>query len=152
MAKPLFVIGVLVMAALGALSLYYASKHITLPMPSASFKVVHVGKAALTLEVADTEAQREQGLSGRASVAPADGMLFVFDADQRPAIWMKDMHFALDILWVNASGTVVMLKENVQPSSYPEVFRPEAPARYVIELPAGEAAQKGIAEGTIVVL
>lgn len=121
-------------------------------MTNASFKVVHAGTATLTLEVVDTEPQREQGLSNRNSVAPADGMLFIFDADGKPGIWMKDMRFAIDIVWVNASGTVVMVKENAVPDSYPEVFRPALDARYVIELPAGEAAKKGIAEGTVIVL
>ena len=98
-------------------------------------------------EVVQTEEARSRGLSGRASLAEGHGMLFVFEQDGQWGIWMKDMHFSIDILWLDAAGTVVTVASSISPETYPESFHPEAPARYVLELPAGYAAKAGIAKG-----
>lgn len=55
------------------------------------------------------------------------------------------MRINIDIVWAN--DTVVTVLHDVSPSTYPEVFYPQTPARYVLELPAGYAAAHGIAEG-----
>jgi uncharacterized membrane protein (UPF0127 family) len=78
-------------------------------------------------------------------------MLFVFDAPGDNGFWMKDMLFSLDMLFIDASGTVVTLYADVSPQSYlqnpPQVFHPKAPVTYVLEVPAGFAAAHGIVEG-----
>ena len=115
-------------------------------------RTITVGTATIAVEVADTESLREQGLSGRTSLAEGKGMLFVFDTDDTWGIWMKDMQFPLDIVWISAEGVVVSVKAGAAPESYPEAFYPTAPARYVLELPAGYAAAQGIVEGVKVVI
>jgi uncharacterized membrane protein (UPF0127 family) len=60
-------------------------------------------------------------------------MIFVFDGQDKHGIWMKDMNFDIDILWLDVNGKLVGLKDNASPQSYPEVFYPERPAQYVIE-------------------
>lgn len=115
-------------------------------------KTIHVGSASVVVEVADTETARELGLSGHAPLADGQGMLFVFDQDALWGFWMKDMRFAIDILWLDSSGRVVTIAANVSPDSYPQTFYPKMPARYVVELPAGYAAAHSIAEGAQFVL
>ncbi len=90
----------------------------------------------IRVSVADTPATRERGLSGRTALAKNEGMLFVFETEGQYGIWMKDMRFAIDILWIAADGTVVYLVESATPESYPEAFVSPVPARYVLELPA----------------
>lgn len=51
--------------------------------------------------------------------------------------WMKDMKFPIDMLWLDNQYRVVSSEENVSPDTYPKVFFPSAPSRYVIELSAG---------------
>lgn len=97
--------------------------------------------------IADTEAKREQGLSGRQGLAPHEGMLFIFQKDDRYAFWMKDMLFSIDILWLSADGTVVYIAPSVSPDTYPQAFVSSTPARYVLELPAGYAAAHGVKLG-----
>jgi uncharacterized membrane protein (UPF0127 family) len=63
-------------------------------------------------------------------------MLFVFDAPQRQGFWMKDMKFAIDIVWLDESKSIVHIESNVLPSSYPQIYRPDARAKYVIEFHA----------------
>lgn len=96
-----------------------------------------LGGETIVLEVADTNASHTRGLSGRERLAPGAGMLFVFSKDDRYGFWMKDMRFPIDIVWLDSEYRIVDVKESVLPSSYPEVFTPKSPSRYVLELPAG---------------
>ena len=61
---------------------------------------------------------------------------------------MKDTLIPLDIFWLDNKGQVVSIARNVATSTYPNVFYPSAPARYVLETSAGFANVHGIATGT----
>jgi len=155
MKKYLFAVLVLVAVAV----LAYA----TLPkeVDTTVMRIISIGDTVISVEVADTANLREQGLSGRENICgtrlrqgcgEARGMLFVFDTDGLWNIWMKDMRFPIDIVWADVSGMVITIASNVAPDTYPKSFYPSAPARYVIELPAGFAAAHGIVEGSQIVL
>lgn len=112
---------------------------------------VQAPKATLVLEVARTEQQREYGLMNRRSLPEHTGMIFVFPADQQIAFWMKDTLIPLDMVFIAADGTVRKVYANV-PVLAPHTADVDIPlepgiGKYVIELPAGEAAQDGITEG-----
>jgi hypothetical protein len=113
---------------------------------------VHAPRHDLVLEVARTEAQREHGLMDRKILAAHTGMLFVFDADEPVAFWMKDTLVPLDMVFIGSDGRVRRVFANVPvvaPSLADDrIPRESATARYVIELPAGEAAADGIAAGS----
>mgnify|MGYP001568095727 FL=1 len=111
-------------------------------------RTVTAGNISVAVDVADTEVLREQGLSGRSDLPSGRGMLFVFESDGLWGIWMKDMQFPIDIVWAGADGKVITVADNVAPETYPKVFSPSAPARYVLELPAGFAAAHGVIEGS----
>jgi uncharacterized membrane protein (UPF0127 family) len=111
-------------------------------------------QATIVVEVESTEATREQGLSGRASLAEGSGMLFVFQQPGTYGFWMKDMNFALDMIFADAQGRIVTVDQNLSPNSYnsqnpqsSKVFYPAEPIIYVLEIPAGFAASHNIKEG-----
>ena len=109
---------------------------------------VRVGERGIfSVDVADTPILRARGLSGRECLAPTDGMWFVFPDEGIHGFWMKDMHFPIDILWISDDFRVVHIEEHAAPESYPHVFYPDAPARYVLEIPAGSSARAGIVRG-----
>ena len=101
----------------------------------------------LSLDVADTYRERVLGLSGRESLAEGTGLLFVFDRPGMQGIWMKDMKFPIDVIWLDAEHHIVGLKENAQPQSYPEVFYPESDALYVVEVNTGFISQNALQMG-----
>jgi uncharacterized protein len=113
--------------------------------------VVHAPSANLSLEVARTESQREHGLMNRTQIAPHTGMIFVFDGDGPVAFWMKDTLVPLDMVFVGGDGRVRRVFANVAVVSPAlpdqDIPREAGVAKYVIELPAGEAAKDGIAAG-----
>lgn len=122
------------------------------PTPQAlPYIALHAPKAAIRVQVADTPAQRERGLMGVTNMAPHTGMLFVFDNDAPVAFWMKDTLIPLDMVFVGPDGIVrrVFARVPVVPRTLPDAQIPleQATAKYVIELPAGEAAKDGLQPG-----
>jgi uncharacterized membrane protein (UPF0127 family) len=112
--------------------------------------IVHIGDVGMRVEIVESDAERSQGLSGREGLGVVEGMLFVFPENDRHGIWMKDMLFAIDILWVNQDLKIVAIEENVLPETYPKVFRPARDARYVIETNAHYVESFGIEVGDTV--
>lgn len=91
------------------------------------------------VEVADTPEARRQGLSGREKLATNSGMVLWWDEPMPVRIWMPDMRFSIDVVFVK-DGKVHALYEDVPPC--PEEgpcvsFGPPEPVDWVLELPAG---------------
>ncbi|USN96779.1 MAG: DUF192 domain-containing protein [Candidatus Nomurabacteria bacterium] len=100
------------------------------------------------ISIMRTKAELEKGLSGTDSLAQGEAMLFVFPENTVPRMWMKDMKYPIDMVWLNDATQVVHAVENAQPSSYPKtIFVSPVPARYVIEFPAGTVEKVGIKNG-----
>lgn len=113
---------------------------------------LHAPRTELRVQVARTEQQRERGLMSVHRLAPHTGMLFVFDADEPVAFWMKDTLISLDMVFLAPDGTVRKIFARV-PVVSPSLADMDIPleqgkAKFVIELPAGEAAQDGLRAGT----
>lgn len=100
------------------------------------------------ITVMRTDAEREKGLSGTDSLPEGQAMVFAFPSDKQWGIWMKEMNYPIDIVWLNSDREVVHTVKNAQPSSYPDtIFRPDVDSRYVIELPSGTIERTGITKG-----
>ncbi len=114
-----------------------------------SSATLQLGQASFHMRVARTDDQRQQGLSNTTSLPANDALLFVFPTDNQWKIWMKDMNYPIDIVWLDADRRVVFVASDVQPSSYPDTtYQPPTPARYVIELKAGAVRTNRITIGT----
>lgn len=110
---------------------------------------VHIGDGVFNTQVAKTPSEREKGLSGTRNLRTDQAMLIVFDYDDKWSIWMKDMNYPIDIVWLDKDKKVVYIVKNAPPESYPdERFTPKQEARYVLELPAGTTSKKAIKIGT----
>lgn len=108
---------------------------------------VVIANESFELLVSDTDVLRHQGLSGVASLESHEGMLFIFDTPRPYGFWMKEMKIAIDIIWLDEEGVVVDYRDRVEPDTYPEVFRPQTNALYVIELVAGTRERVGLLVG-----
>jgi uncharacterized membrane protein (UPF0127 family) len=86
--------------------------------------------------IADTEEERVQGLSGFSGLGPREGLLMIFDRSDYHAIWMKDMNFPIDIIWIGEDLTIIDVTEGITPESYPAIFEPSTPARMALEVNA----------------
>lgn len=120
-------------------SLFGANQNSIAVSSSGKFVAWEHEDTCLTLEVADTLSLRRQGLSGRKPLKENTGMLFLYDIPGEYGFWMKDMNFAIDIIWLNNEDEVVTIESRVSPRSYPHVFYPSTFAKKVIEISAGGA-------------
>ncbi|KKS80149.1 MAG: hypothetical protein UV56_C0026G0006 [Candidatus Woesebacteria bacterium GW2011_GWC1_43_10b] len=118
-------------------------------------KELTIGNVKIQIEVARTPEEKNQGLSGRQSLAEGSGMLFIFEENSRPNFWMKDMRFAIDIIWIN-DGKVVQIDRAIPPPELGtkdgdlELYRSNQPIDLVLEVPSGFSDKNQIEVGGVV--
>lgn len=113
--------------------------------------VIELKDQRLSVLVADTPERRYIGLGGRETLAPYDGMLFLFGNKGRHGFVMRNMSFPIDIVWFS-DGVVVDIAPNVPLESGVDEavlrrYYPRADANAVLELPSGWAAKYGLQIG-----
>lgn len=106
-----------------------------------------------TATILEEENELIRGLSGSDQLPPDHVMLFDFGKDSRWGIWMKDMNYPIDIIWLDIQARVIYMVQDAQPSSYPDtIYRPKQNARYVIEAVSGTIERTGLKVGDSVTL
>lgn len=108
---------------------------------------ITIGSADFRVEIVRTPEQSRRGLGGRESLLPDTGMWFDFGSKNRWGIWMKDMKFPIDIVWLNENFEIVTLTERVSPETYPKVFYPSSDASHVLEFSSGTVEKYHIEVG-----
>lgn len=98
-------------------------------------------------EVADTPELQKLGLGNREKIGEDEAMLFAFANSAIYSFWMKDMNFAIDMIWINEDKKIVHIEHNISTSTYPETFRSKEDAKYVLEVKAGIMRDKKIKVG-----
>src|SRR3989344_8659942 len=93
--------------------------------------VLNIGTARVLIDIADTPALRERGLSGRKLLLDDQGMYFIFDHPDVYPFWMKEMNFPIDIIWIGKHMSVVNITKSASPPSSPQTFVSSAPVLYV---------------------
>lgn len=112
---------------------------------------VEVGGQRYEVEIADNDASRAQGLMFRDKMADGHGMLFIHDYEEPQAYWMKNTRIPLDILYFDTGRKLVTQQRDVPPCSAGDacpIYPSNAPARYVLELNAGQAAKLKLQDGS----
>lgn len=110
------------------------------------------GRTTYQVYVADQPETREIGLMNvTESELPADrGMIFVFEHDQYLSFWMRNTIIPLDIAYIRSDGTIVKTytMSPLDESGYPA----NEPARFALEVRAGQFSQWGVVAGDHVVI
>ncbi|MCK9415500.1 MAG: DUF192 domain-containing protein [Candidatus Dojkabacteria bacterium] len=105
------------------------------------------------VEIANSDAQRSRGLSGRKYLGDYEGMLFIFNSEVNNPFWMKDVLIPLDILFIDSQSNIVDIKENQNPcttSSCPLVYSNQQ-FMYVLEVNGGFCSENNVEVGYSVV-
>lgn len=128
----------------------FAEKLLSRPGPSVPLEQLTFSNGVtIPVEVMRTPQQITQGLSGRSSLGPAKGMLFLLPSKQTPSFWMKDMKFPLDLIWID-NGRIIAVTHNVPapspgtPESSLPMYKPSAPVTAVLEVMSGAADELGL--------
>lgn len=106
----------------------------------------------LVVEVAKTPGARSAGLSNRERLN-VDGLLLEWETRGRHPIWMADMRFSLDLVWLDPDGRVLAVLANVPPCRLKpcQLYEPDQTDRSVavLEIRAGAAARHQITAGAL---
>jgi len=106
--------------------------------------------ATVRVRIADTQSKRYTGLSDTESLGANEGMLFVHDEEDDYAYVMREMAFPLDIVFVDADGTVTRIHHAELPAagtSGGDLTRYPGRGKYVLEVPYGYTDERGIEVG-----
>ena len=104
------------------------------------------GMHRIEAEVVNTQETRMRGLMMRQSMPAHRGMLFVFDADVRHCMWMKNTLLPLAVAFLDGQGRIVNVEE-MQPRTEDNHCAAK-PARYALEMNAQWFGKRGLGAGT----
>jgi uncharacterized membrane protein (UPF0127 family) len=117
--------------------------------PYRTDKKIVIGGQTFNTEVVKSASELQKGLGGRPCILANQGMLFQFSKPGQIWIWMKDMKFPIDIVWISPGHMVVGVEQDVKPSTYPDKFvNRDKPAQFVLELQANRSQDLHIDLGT----
>ncbi len=102
----------------------------------------------LTLFIADDVVEKEVGLMGVKKLHPNQGMLFVFDPQEKVYFWMKNTLIPLDIIFIK-NDKIIDIVENVLPCALDicPLIGSKEKVNFVIELNSGRAKELGFEIG-----
>jgi uncharacterized membrane protein (UPF0127 family) len=106
------------------------------------------GMHRIEAEVVNTQSTRMVGLMKRGSLAPQRGMLFVFDADARHCMWMKNTLIPLSVAFLDRQGQIINIEE--MESETLDNHCAAKPARFALEMNAGWFRKRGIGPGFVI--
>ena len=112
-------------------------------------KYVKIAGQMIKVDLALTQIEQEQGLSGRKNLQSDEGMLFIFSKPAKNYFWMKDMNFPIDIIWIDQNFRVIYIEKSATPSSYANSFGPGVDNRYVLEVSAGFSEKNNLKVGDL---
>ena len=135
-----------ILLAFGLIFLFFTAWYYWRNPPTAKVKI---RDQIFWVEVAVTPKERERGLSGRETLAPNRGMLFIFASPGVYHFWMRGMQFPLDFIWIK-ENRVVDISKNIPPprNSEPQMeVAPSEPVDKVLEVNAGTVGKLQIQVG-----
>ncbi|OGZ31936.1 MAG: hypothetical protein A3H02_00415 [Candidatus Niyogibacteria bacterium RIFCSPLOWO2_12_FULL_41_13] len=115
-----------------------------------AFQKIKIGETIISVELADDSPKQTRGLSGKDKLKENNGMLFIYDKPEIRSIWMKDMKFPIDIIWVDENKKIIGVENGVKPESYPKSFESPGPVKYILETNSGFAEKYGLKPGALV--
>ena len=137
---PITIAAVIVGIA-GILSLPSDVKLESVEFPRGTVKIDGI---VLEVQIADTDPRRARGLMFQEQLPLDEGMLFVWDDANKRSIWMLNMQFPLDVIWIDDNSKVVFIEKNVPPCktaletvTCPSYKGGNKDAKYVLEVTAG---------------
>ena len=116
---------------------FFSVNHASKDFNPGKIKYVNIAGQKLEVELALTPEEQAQGLGGKTGLGANESMLFVFERPERHYFWMKDMNFAIDIIWLSEDLRVVYIKKDAQPDNFLETYGPDENSKYVLEVNAG---------------
>jgi uncharacterized membrane protein (UPF0127 family) len=139
----LILLSAVILSGIGILALVWFS-----PSNDIGLGEVTINERAIAVEIADKFDEHRRGLMFRESLPYDRGMLFIFEQPGAHSIWMMNVKFSLDVIWIDSQNVVVHVERNLPPcSAFCPSYSPRNPAKYILEVNSGVADAVGLREG-----
>lgn len=112
---------------------------------------VTINNETFKVEIADTDSEKQIGLSKKNKLGENDGMLFIFPKPDYYSFWMRDMKFPIDIIYIKGNRVTYVVPNAPAPSETNgnlRIYQPKIESDKVLEINAGLAEKYDIKEGT----
>ncbi len=140
-------------AIIGVVGMLSLPKDIKLEQSEFPQGIIKIDDITLQVQIADTKPLQTRGLMFQEKLPYDQGMLFVFEDEGVRSMWMLNMQFALDLLWIDANGNVLHIEKDTQPcKSALETMActftngNDEAAKYVLEVTSGFVDKYNITE------
>lgn len=100
---------------------------------------------ALRAELARSEEEKRTGLMFRRQLGENTGMVFVYEREERWAMWMKNTYVPLSVAFIDRDGRILNI-EDMEPLTL-DSHQAAGPAKYALEMNRGWFATRGIRAG-----
>ena len=114
-------------------------------------KKIKLDKKTINVLIADSFFKQMLGLMHRTSLGKEQGMLFIFGIPSKYGIWMLNMKFSIDIIWIDNNFKITDFLENVKPCKSLfscKTFYPKTSSKYVLEVNSGFIKNNKITNST----
>jgi len=115
-----------------------------------SKKKVKINGKVLTVEVAQTPAQQQQGLMHREKLGANEGMIFIFPDEDIRSFWMKNTYIDLSIGYFDKDQKLIDIQDmkasTMAQTNFPS-YVSRAPAKYALEVNLGWFKKHGVKIG-----
>jgi hypothetical protein len=100
---------------IGVIGMLSIPKDVKLEQAEFPMGIVKIGDTTLQVQIADTKPLQTRGLMFQEKLPYDQGMLFVFEDEGIRSMWMLNMQFSLDVIWIDADGRIVHIEKDTQP-------------------------------------
>lgn len=114
-----------------------------------SDKLCWTKQNCITVEIFNTPYERKKGLMNRPSLDKDKGALFEYKSNEMQSMWMKNMAFPLDIIWINKTSHIIYIHNDVKPCLKKpcETYDSPAPVSHAVEVNANYSRKNRLKRG-----
>lgn len=109
---------------------------------------LNVGIHLIKAEIASNQNQREYGLMFREKLGANEGMVFLFEPQQRVCMWMKNTLIPLAVAFIDEDGKIVNIEEMKAQTLDSHCSKKQVP--YALEMNSGWFTQKNLKPGMVI--
>ena len=145
------IIAVIILGILGLVFIPVSIKEKKIDFPRGT---VSTDNKTIQVEVADTPAARQRWLTFREDRLPLNtAIILVYDKPDLYSLWLLNIQFNIDLVWLDNKGNVVYIVKNAPPCKTPLdasdcTYKNTRPAKYVVAATSGFIAKHNIDNGS----
>ncbi|MGI0004400.1 MAG: DUF192 domain-containing protein [Candidatus Nitrosotenuis sp.] len=100
---------------IGVIGMMSIPKDVKLEQTEFPMGIIKIDDVTLQVQIADTKPLQIRGLMFQEKLPFDQGMFFIFEDEGVRSMWMLNMQFSLDVIWIDADGKIVYIEKDAQP-------------------------------------